>query len=431
MVFQVLLLLLLLVCSAFFSGSESALFSLSRYELSRMRASSHTRARLAAQLMEHPRSLLLTLMIGNVTVNMFIFALSLNLFSGLFEAGSLWGPALGLITPLAVTLVGDILPKGLAIVGRRKLAPRLAPLIQGVKLVLAPLNAVLGWTLVGPLTRLLTGARRPDEYVTREELAELIEISEQHRIIDADENAMLGEVLRLGELHVYDVMVPRMDMVAFDIHDRPSHLREILREHRFTKIPAYDATIDRILGVVYARDVFLNPAREPATLVRPVRFVPEIITLAQLLAHFRSTGSQLAVAVNEYGALTGLVTIEDVASQIVGDLAPPMPDEQPLWERIDERHYRVSGRISIHDWAEQFQFRKTEESVTTLAGLLLSRLGRVPQVGDQVRIGNLNLTVESLTGRRIEWIGLELLDDPQGTASPPRIHAPPPAEGRP
>lgn len=410
MVLQIIILLVLLAGSAFFSASETAIFSLSRYELNRL-----TRARagrMVAELMEHPRQLLLTLMIGNVTINMFIFATSLSLFRRFAGEATLLAAALGLITPVLVTLATDILPKSVAILLRQQLVLAAAPVIRTVQIALSPVTYVLLHFLVAPLTRLLAGTHAPDEYVTTEELDELIEMSEQHRIIDADENAMLGEVIRLNELHVYDVMVPRVDMVAFDIHDDPATLRQLMRGHKFTKIPVYDATIDNIVGVVYAKDLFLNPSREPGTLVRPVRYVPEMITLMQLIDHFRRTQTQLAIAVNEYGEIAGLVTIEDVAIQIVGDMSPGESSGEPGWVKLDDRRYRVSGSISIHDWSDQFSFRGIEDSVTTLAGLIQARLGRLPVVGDRVQLGNLSLTVESLAGRRVEWVLLELQNGP-------------------
>lgn len=354
---------------------------------------------------------------------MFIFALSLSLFRDLGQTAFV-GALLGLVTPLVVTLAGDIVPKSTAILLRWKLAPAAAPIIRLVQLALSPISWFLLNALVTPLTRLLAGPRPPDEYVTTEELTELIEMSEQHRIIDADENAMLGEVVRLSELHVYDVMVPRVDMVAFDVHDSPAELRRILREHRFTKIPVYDTTVDNLLGVVYAKDLFLNPSREPGTLIRPVRYVPELITLIQLVEHFRKTQTQMAIAVNEYGEVAGLVTIEDVASQIVGDMTiEGQPADEPTWIKLDERKYRVSGSISIHDWSEQFEFRGLEDSVSTLAGLIQARLGRLPVAGDQVRLGNLRLTVESLAGRRVEWVLLELENGQARQASAARKEA--------
>lgn len=398
--------LVLLGGSALFSGSETAIFSLSRYELKRI--SQKRSGRILVELTKKPRQLLLTLIICNVTFNMFIFALSLSLLRGLSQTAAI-GIALGLLSPLVVTLVGDILPKGTAILLRTQLALSAAPLLRVTQMALTPVTWVLLHGLVLPLTRLLAGPHPPDEHVTTEELDELIEMSQRHRIIDADENAMLGEVIRLGGLHVHDIMLPRVDMIAFDVHGSPADLRRLLREHRFTKIPVYDADRDRILGVVYAKDLFLNPSREPGTLVRPVRFVPEMITLMQLVEHFRRTGTDTAIVVNEYGEVAGLVTIEDVAAQIVGDLTPRgRPTERPTWVKLDERRYRVSGSISIHEWSEQFNFRGLEDSVTTLAGLIQARLGRLPAEGDQIHLGNLRLTVESLVGRRVDWVLLEL-----------------------
>jgi CBS domain containing-hemolysin-like protein len=205
-------------------------------------------------------------------------------------------------------------------------------------------------------------------------------------------------------------MVHRVDMAAFEIHDDPDELRRILREKGFTKIPVYDEKIDKIIGLIYAKDFFLSPDRPLQQLVRPVRFVPAIVSLTQLLTHFRRTRTQLAIVVDEHGGVVGLVTVEDVARQIVGELAPQNESEQPSWQRLDARHYRVSGSVNIRDWAEEFGIRQWDQRVTTLGGLIVTRLGRPAETGDRVRFGNLLLTVESLRGRRIEWVLLELTE---------------------
>jgi len=411
MAFQLLLLAILLAFSAFFSGSETALFALTRYEVSRFRRDRRSSRRLVAELMQHPRQLLLTLMIGNVTINMFIFAASLALFRSVAGEASMLAPILGLISPVVVTLFGEIMPKGTAIVLRARVAARAAPAVRFFQVVLTPLRLLFNALLIEPMTRLLVGKKRPAQQVTVEELGELIEMSGRHRIIDADENAMLGQVIRLSELKTRDIMVPRVDITAFEIHDDPDVLRRIMRERRFTKLPVYNEDIDHIVGVIYAKDLFLDPGHRLADLVRPIRFVPDVITLTQLLAEFKRTRSQLAVVVDELGGVVGLATVEDVAEQIVGDLAlPGQHEDRPSWERLDERRYRVSGSMSVRDWAEQFQVRGPEEGVTTLAGLMLARLGRIPAEGDRIYVGNLSLTVESLRGRRIQWILLELVN---------------------
>jgi len=206
-----------------------------------------------AELMQKPRRLLLTLMIGNVTINMFIFALACRCFGAWARRRDRGDPRP--VDPLLVTLVGDILPKSTAILLRYRLAPAAAPLIRLVQLALSPVIAVLLHGLVTPLTRLLAGPRLPDEYVTHEELAELIEMSEQHRIIDADENAMLGEVIRLSELHVYDVWCRAWTWSPSTFTATPptsaNHARAAVHQD-----PGLRRHRGQHLGVVYAKDLF-------------------------------------------------------------------------------------------------------------------------------------------------------------------------------
>jgi len=420
MLFWFILLAMLLVASAFFSGAETTLFALSRHELHRFSADSRASRRLVASMMQQPRPLLLTLMVGNVTINMLIFATSLTLFEKLTGSDSLLGPLLGLSSPIVVTLFGEILPKGSAIDLRTYLSPKLAPIVRGCQILLSPVTTSLNFLLVEPMTRLLAGGKKPPPDVTAEELQELIEMSHVRHIIDADENAMLSGVIRLNELKVRNILVPRVDMIAFAIDDGPQTLRRLLREHRLPKIPVFEEDIDHTLGLIYAKDLFLYPEYSLRQLIKPVSFVPELITLTQLINYFRETQSQLAMVVEEHGGVMGLVTIEDVAEQIVGALELPGDDaDQMAWERLSDRHYRISGRVNIHEWAEHFNIHQLDERVTTLAGLMMASLGRVPEVGDQMRLGNLLLTVETLRGRRIEWIHLELTEQQEFQGSPP------------
>lgn len=411
MTLQILLLAVLLAASAFFSGAETALFALSRHEVQRFRQDKRPTRRLVAELLRHPRRLLLTLMIGNVSINMFIFATGLSLSQSLAGTKAALVPLIGLAAPVLVTLLGEILPKGVAILLRVPLAARIAPAVRLVEVVLTPFRVILEVTLVEPLTRLLVGGRKPDEYVTVEELRELVEMSERRRLIDAYENAMLDQVIQLGELRVKNIMVPRVDIISYDVHDPPAELQRLMKHHEFTKIPVYDGDIDRIAGLIYAKDLLLHPGRPLSQLVRPMHFIPELITLTQLVEEFRRKRTQLAIAVDEFGGVVGLVTVDDVADLIAGGLGPDAEaEDEKLWLRIDERRYRVSGGMSIRDWSEQFQMTRLDEEFTTLAGLILARLGRMPAVGDRIRMGNLVLTVESLRGRRIEWVLLELTD---------------------
>lgn len=410
MAFQIVLLLILLAFSGFFSGAETALFALSAHELNRFRRDKRASHRLVAQLLKNPRPLLLTLMIGNVTINMFIFAVSLALFQSISGQHAALAPILGLASPIIVTLTAELLPKGTSILTRNRVAPRIAPAVRVFQILFRPISVTLNVLLVEPITRLLAGPYRPAEQVTPEELNTLVEMSQRRRIIDADENAMLTGIVQLHDLKVRDIMVPRVDMVAFELQDDPNELRRMMGEHHFPKLPVYDGDMDHIVGLAYAKDLFLNPHSKIEDILRPVRFLPEVITLTQALHHFQQTRSQLAIVVDEHGGVVGLVTLEDVAEEIVGELtAPEAEEQQPDWERLGPARFRVSGQLSIRDWAEQFHVGQLDPRVSTLGGYIVARLGRIPDLGDQVCIGNLQLTVETLHKRRIEWVIVELV----------------------
>ena len=411
MLWQWLLLATLLLSSAFFSGMETALFALSRRELSGLRRDRRSSYRLVPLLLSQSHKLLLALMIGNVTCNLFIFATTISLLQTITHQNAALAAVIGLITPVLVTLLADLLPKGIALVLRERLAVLGARLVQLCMMILAPATWFLSTVFVNPLTRLLVGARPCRSEVSTEELQELIEMSQHRKIIDADENAMLSEVLTLSELKVRNVMVPRVDIAAFEIGEDPDELRDIMRTKQLNRLPIYRDNIDHIVGMVYARDLFLEPEASIEEVLRPVRFVPEIIKLTQLLKYFRQSRTHVAIAVDEHGGVVGMVSVQDVAERIVGELAaPPYGEDRPAWEQLDERRYRVSGSAEVREWAEHFNIHGLDERITTLAGLILAQLGRLPVVGDQVRISNLLLTVDSLRGRRIDWLVVELID---------------------
>ncbi len=417
---QCLALLVLLCCSALFSGSETALFALTRHQLYRFDRSGRRSGKMVAQLMRRPRHVLLTILICNTTVNVLIFADG-YVISQYLGGGSIVGALVGGVgSVLAVVVFGEVLPKAVAYARAAHLAPVLAPLIQACVLVLSPIRWMLNTLLVEPTTRLWLGPRRAARYVTTEELKMLLEMSQRHGVIDTDESTMLQQVVSLAELKVRNVMVPRVDVQAFDLAGDPEHLRELMRRTRLKKVPVYEQDLDRIVGLIYAKDVFLEaaakdrPHRPLRDLVRPVRFVPEQITLAHLVAHFRQTRTQLAIVVDEYGGMAGLVALEDVLELIVGDIAEPgEPITAPPVQQIDERTFLIAGSLSVRDWANAFGVRVLDERIATVGGLMLAQLGRIAREGDRVRFVNLELTVERTRRRRIELLRLKLLEETQ------------------
>jgi magnesium and cobalt transporter len=184
-----------------------------------------------------------------------------------------------------------------------------------------------------------------------------------------------------------------------------------MRLTRHKKVPVYDGQRDDIVGLVYAKVLFLNPGKPLRQLLQPARFVPELATCEQLLHHFRSTKTQQAIALDEYGGVAGLVTLEDVLEEIVGELHAP-EDEPPEPELVarSDGEYEISGQLSVHYWIEAFALPAQVERVATVGGLVMARLGRSARVGDAARFGNVELQVTRMKRRRIERLRLRLLD---------------------
>ncbi|HUU84099.1 MAG TPA: hemolysin family protein [Phycisphaerae bacterium] len=421
MVFQFLLLVTLLACSGIVSGSETALFGLSRLELHTFAASGGRLKRQAWQLMQRPRRVLMTVLIANTAINVLFFAISFVTFEKMSDAHPVAASVGGIAALLAVILFGEILPKAAARARAARMAPLVAPLIRALQTVLGPIRLVLRLSMTEPLTRLLSpadGAGHGRDEVTVEELQALVEMSARQGVIDSAENRMLHHIVALREISVRSIMRPRVDIGAVPIDTPTEDVRAKLQAAKVTRLPVYGQDIDDIRGVVHARDIFLQHDLPLAQLIRPVEFVPEQSNPLQVIEHFRATRTQLAVVVDEYGGVAGLVTLDDLLEEIVGDLASSEKPPEPAVEVIDPNTYRLAGDLDVRDWGRRFGMPGLiDPRFQTVAGLVLARLGRLPREGDSVRIHNLTLTVERLAGRRIDRI--LLTRQQHGTADRP------------
>lgn len=414
--FSVGLMLVLVVLSAGFSGSETVLFSLSPVQVERAAASRSPFRRLVAGLMRRPTETLTVVLVANTAVNVLLFAVSYVLSRHLAQHAGAWvTPAFAAGSVLLVVVCGEVVPKVLAVRLADRLAPPAALLVRMVGVVALPVGRLINWVLVEPVVRLAFGGRarlQTAGELSRVELKALLEMSRRRGALRPLEDTFLRAVIDLGHTRVHDVMVPRVEMAAYDLRAGAEGLRELMRRTRHKKVPVYEGSLDRLVGVVYAKVLFLNPDKPLASLVQPVRFVPELITCEQLLVHFRQTRTQLAIAVDEYGGVAGLVTLEDVLEQIVGELHDPEEaPEEPDIRSLPSGEYDISGQLSVQYWAETFGLPPRVERVATVGGLVMAQLGRPARVGDVVRLGNVELRVTQMRRRRIDRLHLRLWDE--------------------
>ncbi len=412
---QLILMVVLLGCSGFFSGTETALFSLSRGRLLHM-AESGRPGRRVSRLMGRPRRVLNTLLLGNMLVNVGFSAVAAVLVLDLRQAGARsWELAAATLVPLVMLiLAGEVAPKMVAISLNQRWARVTAGPLAMIQRALLPVVWLLEYVFVVPLVRIIAPRRHPEPHLSIRELAALLDLSAKRGIIDHDANTLLQEIVELTDIRVSEIMVPRVDVVAYDVNSSPEGLLETFRRTRLRKVPVYDGGIDHIVGVVHAKRLLLNPRMPLGELVTEVPFVPETANIERVLLQFRVTRTQMAIVVDEYGGTAGLVTLEDVLEEIVGDI--PDPGEMrtgPAVQQISQTEYLLDGDLSVHDWADVFATDLTGGRVSTVGGFVTGLLGRVPRVGDTGSYGNLQFTVISMRRRRVGKLRLVLTDEPE------------------
>jgi putative hemolysin len=404
------LLLPLLAGSAFFGGSETVLFNLSRLQLYRL-GQGRRPGRFVASLMRRPRRVLSTLLLGNMCVDVSYTGIAAVAILDLHQAGLPdWAAgAASVVSLLVLILFGDVLPKMLALATGPRLAVPAAVTLTVIERVAAPVLWVLEKVLVGPLTRLVAPLPTGAGDITADELAVLLDLSAKRGVIERDVNALLQEIVALTDIRVADIMVPRVDMLAYDADGDPAKLIEMFTTTRLRKIPVYEKDIDHVVGVIHAKQLLLNPATPLRQLVAKVPFVPEAANVERLLLQFRVTRTQMAVVVDEYGGTAGLVTLEDVLEEIVGDIPDSRRAVGAAVQYLGEEEYLLDGDLAIHEWEEAFRTDLSSRRISTVGGFVLSLLGRIPREGEQVEYRNLRFTVVSMRRRRIDKLRLQLL----------------------
>jgi len=413
-----LLLPVLLLLSGFFSGSETAMFSLSAQARARLTRGGGVTAHVLDQMLADTQMLLITLMFGNMLINVLYFVISSALLLKLpGETHGLWIAAGTPLSLILIIIFGEVLPKMIANLSPQRWVRITAVPLFAVHNVIGPLRLLLRSYIIAPLGRLFAPRLQPTGLSTAE-LDSLVRISQRRGVIDRGEEQLLREVVHLSQLKVRDVMVPRVDIQAFDLNDPPEQLYRLIRERRLTKVPVYRGDLDHVEGVVFARQFLLSRASGGSVdmdkLVRQVRFVPELQRVDQLLSEFRKRHVHLAVVVDEFGGTAGLVTLRDVVERLVGEVdfqdeaGPRAEADEQAAEPLGAGRWRVSGRLPVRDWAQTFGQENIPPRVATIGGLVNTLLGHIPRAGETARLGNLTLRVERMDGSRVGSVILAL-----------------------
>ncbi len=419
---SLVVLLILLSLSFFFSGSETALFSLPRVAVERLRQAS-AKGKRVADLLERPNRLLVTILLGNLAANILISEIigvwSLRIFEPLPYSDYIGGLAAVFFTTAVLLLFAEIAPKTLAINNAERFSLGVASALKAFSRLVYPLLRVI-LIFTDSILRLF-GVRKgeTDSVVTEEELKTLVEMSEEEGVLEPSERLMIHRIIEFGDTLVRDVYVPRTDMVRVKQDITVERLTAIMKESGHSRFPVYGKTVDDIKGIVYAKDLFPYFWRGQTNVpisrfIRPAYYVPETKKVRDLLREFQGGLLHMAIVVGEYGGTKGLVTLEDLIEEVVGEIFDEYDVRPTKFERLADGALRVDARIRLDDLSEILGANVCAPECDTVGGLLYELLERVPAPDEWVEHAGYKFTVEAMEDRRINTVTVSA---PSGEAS--------------
>lgn len=408
---KAVLVMILLLLSAFFSSIESAYFSLSRSVLDRMRDSSDPRANRVARLMEDPRRLLATILSGNTIVNTAAAAITALIAVDLAVQYHFSVSIAVMIEVAAMSLIilflAELIPKFLALRDPEAWAIQSSSALKLMALGLWVISTPLSW--ITGLFSELTGVKEYSATAMSEsEIRALVQVGHEHGALEIEERKMIHSIFQFADTAVREAMVPRIDIVAVDVNVPLDDLLDMVVARGHSRIPVYEGTIDNIIGLIYAKDL-LSITRKNAefnlkSILRTnTLFVPEEKKLDDLLAEFQTQKIHMALVVDEYGGTAGLITMEDIIEEIVGEIQDEYDKEQPMINRLDETTMLVNGLYGVADLNSDqgIEFIPESEAYDTLAGFVYRQLGVVPKKGQEFDHKGYRFIVEEILGKRI------------------------------
>jgi putative hemolysin len=410
--YEIAAILFLLAFSAFFSGSETALFSLSPVKVRKFQSEKRARPRLVGALLSHPRRLLITILIGNMLVNIFASTLSASVFRNLFKGTGAFTGMSDLVSVLTMTtlilIFGEITPKTYAIQHTEKMALQVAPLINAFSVAVRPIRVVLK-SIADAIISVIARAVKPEQPEPSEgELKLAVKLGVTQGLLDSQEEAMIHGLFEIETSRVREMMKSRAEIFSFDLATPIDRIRRAFLEKKYTRVPVHSGDIDNVLGLLYAKDLlFASPGELEKSgirpLLRPVYFVPETMAVNRLLKEFRARATHFALVVDEYGSISGLITMEDVLQSLIGKLG--------VRERQagDEVHFHedtgvISARMPISEFNELFSTTLSDELNVTIGGFLTHKMAKIPQAGEVFETGDVRFEVKKASKNRIEEI---------------------------
>jgi putative hemolysin len=404
-----LILLVLVFFSAFFSGIETAFVSLSDIRVQHLIDQGKKGMSLVKLLKDNNQRLIITILVGNNLVNIAASAFATSLAMDMFASNAI-GIAVGAMT-FIILIFGEITPKTIAMAKNEWIAVHTAPAIRICQYVFYPVILLLQWimtTISRPMEMNLT-----EPIITEAEIKSVVSLGETIGEVEEDERIMIHNIFRFSDLEACEIMVDRTQIFFLNAEEKVKNAAEEIVQKGFSRIPVYEENYDHVIGILYAKDVLQATIRGDldATvkyLIRPAMFIPETMLIDDLLREFQKEKVHLALVVDEHGGVSGLVTIEDLIEEIVGDIYDETDNEEVMIRKVDAKKSIVKGETEIEDVNRELNMGLSErEDYETISGFILSELRYIPEVGEELKIGNNTIRITKADKQRIIEVEIE------------------------
>ncbi len=405
-----LILILLLALSAFFSSAETAFTTVSNIKIRSLIDEGNKKAILVDKIIDNKSKMLSAILIGNNLVNIISSALATVLAQKLYGEYAI-SFATGLLTIL-ILIFGEITPKTLATINALKLSLIYSNIIYVLMFILTPFIYIINF-LSGLLMRLIgINPNAKVSSITENELRTIVDVSHEEGVIEKEERQMINNVFDFGDAIASDVMVPKVDMTMADINSTYDELIQIFRKERFTRIPIYQDSTDNVIGIINMKDLLLyNPNHifDIRNFLRSAFFTYEGKKISELMMEMKKTSVNIVIVLDEYGVTSGLITLEDLLEEIVGEIHDEYDlDDDYSVREISSNKYLIEGHIKISDLNDRLNLNLNSEEYDSVGGLIIEKLDRFPNPGDKIIIDNISLKVISMDKMRIDTVEITI-----------------------
>ena len=402
---ELVLIVVGILFSAFFSSSETALTSINTFKIRQMEKNGVKNSNILKKLVDNITKVLTTILIGNNIVNIVTTTIATLFFTDVFGAkGAVISP---IVLTIVVLIFGEVTPKNIAASNSEGLALRVAKPIRFFNIILTPLSFVLG-LITNSIAKIFVPDTVDSDRVTEEDLKTFVDVSEEQGVINNEESEMINNVFEFGNSDVSDIMTARTNMEAIASDMPLDELKDFLKKSNHSRIPVYGKNIDNVLGILHMKDLVSFLAEDKTwklvDVIRPAFYVYDNMHIFDLFTTMRSENLSLAIVIDEYGGTSGLVTIEDIVEELVGEIDDEYDTAYETIYKINDKEYLVNPSIHLNDFNDYFDTKLVEMKNDSIGGFVIDKLSRIPKLGDSITVDNIHITVYKVDRYKIEML---------------------------